>query len=351
MNQIFGEEQKKNKYFQDPRNFQNKHGSLNNIYQNNQLNNYYYANNNNYTNYDYEKREPKKRKIYNSNLRSIIISFCVFLILFGSSLIGSGVVGVVNNRPKKEDVPIVKMDKMGNRVTVTISTEKPIQSANYSWGSSTPISIDTNGTINVKTTIKIIEGNNILRINVTDYYGNVTHYQSQFVRTSEDSVEPIITVSSDGEKINIVATDDQKMAFLTYKWGNEEEIRVEADESNPKSISAQVAVRAGENTLVINAEDAEGNRAEPKTYDVKAAHNPTFTLSYEDSKLIVSAKDDIGLKTIIVVVDGNTSQKDVENNKTEDTLSIPVSSGQHNVEITITNVNGFDTKQEGNIQV
>ena len=344
MNQIFGQDK------------QTKQNYLNNGYPNNQQlnNNYYYGNN--YRSIDYEEENNKRRKIYNNNLSKIILFFCIFNIIYGLALIGSGVWGIQLNKPKEADIPYVTLDKVGSRVTIHISTEFPIQYASYTWNSGAETEIPTTGLTEVTTIIKVIEGNNILHINVKDKYDNVYHYQRQYIRNSQDNVDPVITVSTEGADITITATDDQKIAYISYRWGEEEETIIRANEelgnTDGKVLTTTIPARRGANTLVINAQDAEENMAKTYTYEIRAAEKPKLELAYENGFLIIHAKDDIGLNTLKIVLDGETVySQEIENTPPEFDAQLPLSSGTHEISISITNLNGYETAQSGTFQI
>ena len=351
MNQIFGQERQTK-----------QNNNFNNGYPNNQQlnNNYYYNNNNNYnnnyyTNYDYEEQNPKKRKIYNKDISKILVFFCILNIIYGLTLIGSGVWGIQLNKPKLADTPIVTLDKVGSRVTIRIETEFPIKYASYRWNGGAETEIPTTGSTIVTTAIKVIEGNNILNITVTDTYDNIYHYKRQYIRNSQDNVDPVISVTSDGANITITATDDQKIAYISYRWGEEEETFIRATEgiegADEKVLTTTITARRGANILTINAQDAEENMAKPVTYNVQAAECPTVELSYENGNLIIYTKDDIGLKTLTIVLDGTTYSQELDGNPLEYKAAIPLESGTHEISITVTNINGYETPQSGTFTI
>ena len=348
MNQIFGQERQTK-----------QNNNFNNGYPNNQQlkNNYYYANNNanNYSNYDYEEQSPKKRKIYNKDITKILMFFCILNIIYGLTLIGSGVWGIQLNKPKEEDKPKVTLEKVGSRVTIQISTVFPIQYASYRWNSGAETEIPTTGLTEVSTAVKVIEGNNILNIKVTDKYGNDFHYKQQYIRNTQDDVDPVISVTSDGANITITATDDKKIEYVSYKWGEEDETIIRADEnlehSDGKTITVTITARRGSNLLVINAQDADENMAKTVTYNIQAADSPTIELSYENGALQIHMKDDVGLKTLTVVLDGQEYTSEIENNPLEFTASVPVSNGQHDINITVTNINGYESNKNGSFNI
>lgn len=348
MNQIFGQERQTK-----------QNNNYNNGYPNNQQikSNYYYGNNysNNYSNYDYEEQSPKKRKIYNKDITKILMFFCILNIIYGLTLIGSGVWGIQLNKPKLADTPEVTLDKVGSRVTINISTTYPVKYASYRWNGGAETEIPTVGLTEVTTAIKVIEGNNILNITVTDTYDNVYHYKRQYIRNSQDNVDPVISVQTEGSDIIITATDDQKIAYISYRWGEEEETIIRAndalDDTDGKVLTTTVPVRRGANTLTINAQDAEENMAKTVTYDIRASNKPTLELTYEDGNLVIYTKDDIGLKTLTIVLDGNTYSQDLSDNPLEFKAAIPLGAGRHEISITVTNINGYETSKSGTFDI
>jgi hypothetical protein len=66
--------------------------------------------------------------------------------------------------------------------------------------------------------------------------------------------------------------------------------------------------------------------------------------------LIIKAKDDVGITNIKVVADNQVADQAVENLK-ELSATLPLTTGNHVIKVTVTNVNGLTTTEEGTLKV
>ena len=184
--------------------------------------------NNNYN----KKKRNNSYKEYNdkANINSILKFFAILIILFGLTLIGSSTYGIINSTPKQKDNINVTTENIGIEATIKVSAGKPIKSLKYKWGQGEEKIIQGNGTIQLETTVEIPDGNNILNIVVIDYYGNETQYQKQYINERNDKTKPTIDIPTvKGNMLNIVAKDDNEIAYITYKWNSEQETRIDMD--------------------------------------------------------------------------------------------------------------------------
>lgn len=299
-----------------------------------------------------KQKKPKKEKQINygrpsdkANIVSIVRVFCILIILFGFTLIGDATYGIISSKPKLEDAINVTANSIGSNVTIKAVGNMPIQSLNYRWNQGEETTIQGNGTVELEATVQIPTGNNILNMSVIDYYGNKTEYQKQYINEQNDASKPTIEISVSGNMLNITATDETEMSYLTYSWNNGTPTRVDIDETatDKTVLKASIEVLKGENTLSIVAVDTEGNTA-TRTEKIKGANKPTFTVSADETNLVINAKDDEGINKIEITVDGVTSEAAVDNLK-EVQANLPITPGAHTITITVTNINGLAEEQ------
>ena len=286
-----------------------------------------------------------------SDIRKVIMIFSVILIVMGCALIGKSVYAFSVSKNKLKDTPEVSTDKMGKEVTITINTQYPIKEFSYRWNSGEETKIEGNQTVSISKTIDIPNGNNVLKISVIDCYGNKTEYMKQYIYESTDTEKPTIEIAKVGNKLKITATDETKIAYMTYSWNDEEPERVDAKEDQDKEIVTEIDVPKGESKLYLTAVDGEDNK-QTRSEKIIAASKPTFTISTDQSNIIVNAKDEIGLKKIVVYVDNNAYDSG-ENpiNQTEIQAKIPVSAGNHNITIIVTNTSDIEAKKELSVSI
>ena len=293
-----------------------------------------------------------KNKGYKSSNNKIAVAsavrlFAILILIFGIILIGDSVYGIVSSAPKEKDNPSVSTESIGAEAIIRIVTQKPLKQMTYRWGDGEETVVEGNGTVELEVTIDIPTGNNILNIKVTDYYGNETEYQKQYINQRTDNTKPTIEISSVGSKLNIRATDNTEMSYIAYKWNEEEETRVDIDENaqDKKILETRIEVKKGQNTLTIIAVDKDGNR-ETRTETIKGANKPTFEITSEGNNLLINAKDEEGISKISITVDGVTTDTgNTPINQKEVTARQELTSGSHTITVIVTNMSGLTEEQ------
>ena len=347
----------KNQYYNN-RNTMNKNYMSKSFQRNSYYDNYNYNNNRNNTYYNdryssknrYDPSRRKKSYYYHNgqvrekiNLVKIVRIFAVFLIVYGLIIIGQSAYALNSSEYKPKDVPKVSIDKMGKEVTVQVETTKPIKEISYKWNDGEETKSKGNGKNNIEQKIDIPNGNNVLNITVTDHYGNKTYYQRQYIYESKDSIKPNIETSVSGTKITITVTDETRLAYITYKWNEEEEERYDVPKGQ-NLVTFEIEVEPGKNTLTINAIDGDDNRTQFSKMIIGDT-KPEISISTEGNEVVINAKDDEGISKLKVSIDDEVTEQDTENN-TEINAKIPVSEGTHDIKATVVNVNGLKASKE-----
>ncbi len=301
-----------------------------------------------------KQKKPKKEKQINygrpsdkANIVSIVRVFCVLIILFGLVLVGDATYGIMNSRPKLRDNVNVTANAIGTNVTINAVGNMPIQSLTYRWNQGEETVVQGNGTVELEAVVQIPTGNNILNMSVIDYYGNKTEFQKQYINEQDDSSKPTIEISVSGNMLNITATDETEMSYLTYSWNNGTPTRVDMDTTltDKTVLRTSVEVQKGENTLSIVAVDIDGN-TNTRTEKIKGANKPTFTVTADGTNLVIKAQDEDGISKVEITVDGITSDTgDEPLNLKELTATQAITPGEHTVTITVTNINGLSEEQ------
>ena len=282
-----------------------------------------------------------------ADVKSIVITFCILIIIFGLALIAESIYGTIKLAPKQKDNPNVTMKNIGLEANIKVTTERPIRQLSYKWGQGDETIIQGNDTVDLEAVIEILDGNNILNITVIDYFGNKTEYQKQYISNRNDKEKPTIEITVSGNTLNITAIDETEIAYLTYGWNDEEVTRVDIDKNaeDKTKIQTSVEVKKGQNTLNIVAVDKEGNK-QTKTQAIKGANKPTFEIATDGNYLVINAKDDEGIKKISITVDGVTTDTgDTAINQKEITAKQEITAGVHTITITVTNMSGLKEEQ------
>ena len=189
-----------------------------------QNNNYvqYQNYNNSYNNYTTQVNYKK------TDITKIVRVFCIMIFVFGILVIGKAVFGFTIGKTRIKDEVELATEQMGKEVVVTINSANPIKEFKYKWQSDQETVVQGTGDTSFSKTIEIPRGNNILNMTVVDCYDNKDYYQKQYFFESDDETKPTIELASAGNEIIITAKDENQMAYITYKWNDEDEIRIEA---------------------------------------------------------------------------------------------------------------------------
>lgn len=330
MNQIFGPEKNDDEK-------KNNNPYINRMQNNNyeQYQNYNNAYNNYTTQVNYKKTDITK----------IVRVFCIMIFVFGILVIGKAVFGFTIGKTRIKDEVELATEQMGKEVVVTINSANPIKEFKYKWQSDQETVVQGTGDTSFSKTIEIPRGNNILNMTVVDCYDNKDYYQKQYFFESDDETKPTIELASAGNEIIITAKDENQMAYITYKWNDEDEIRIEADEDE-STIEQKIPVKVGQNDLTITAFDAVGNRQVRKE-KIIGDDKPEVNLVVQNNQVVITAKDDEGIKKIVLTVDGNvTDSGDEPINQKEVTATMDITPGNHTISVVVTNINNLEAKKE-----
>ena len=294
--------------------------------------------------------------------------FASIILIFGIAMISMGVYGKITEKPKQIDQQLeIRETKQGSKVTLKITSGKPVRLVSYKWNEGESTAIQGNNKLNIEQIITIPQGNNILKITVTDYYGNERDYQKQYIKKSNDSQSPeimIIQDETDKRKIKITVKDDTQLTYMTYEWDKYREISTNGSstqnleiisrgkqekivfEKGKKEHTFSLDIPAGNNILVIEAVDGEEN-VETLKKAIKGLLVPEVELSTKNGILNIKATDEIGVSKVEVNVDGAISNTgDTPLNLKEVNTSIEVGKTKHKITVTVINMQGQQKVKE-----
>ena len=294
--------------------------------------------------------------------------FASIILIFGIAMISMGVYGKITEKPKQIDQQLeLRETKQGSKVTLKITSGKPVRLVSYKWNEGESTAIQGNNKLNIEQIITIPQGNNILKITVTDYYGNERDYQKQYIKKSNDSQNPeimIIQDETDKRKIKITVKDDTQLTYMTYEWDKYREISTNGSstqnleiisrgkqekivfEKGKKEHTFSLDIPAGNNILEIESVDGEEN-VETLKKAIKGLLVPEVELSTKNGILNIKATDEIGVSKVEVNVDGAISNTgDTPLNLKEVNTSIEVGKTKHKIIVTVINMQGQQKVKE-----
>jgi len=235
--------------------------------------------------------------------------FAIGLILFGLVMFVSGLIGVINyfSTPQGPviDYPIVSTMQNDNILTLNVKNDIAIDVIQYKWNEGRAQEIEGNGLLEITRDITVPEGENILYLTLIDMNGKITEMSNSFVgKEIEDTTPPEIEVVVVSSKLNITAksVSETKLSYLTYKWNDEEEIRIEAT-GDQKSIETTLDVLNGTNTLTIVAVNEKGI-SQTQVNEYKGIKKPVISVIKDETGnfLLVTITHDAGVKSADVTL-------------------------------------------------
>lgn len=270
-------------------------------------------------NYNNRDKKSNNNKNYNRNnskdIKKIIIFFAVVILVFGAAigiLYGYNLYKDRKGQNKEVAKPEVSLEKSGNEVTIIAKAEAGINKIIYQWNEEDENVKEYGGRTKQEESISVPDGDNTLKVKVIDQAGQEIETTEEFsennsLQDPEDKINinlSIIESGNDKGKLKIQVKSEAPIKYMSYKWNNEEETKIEASESEEKTnLEANIDVKRGKNTLSVLAEDIEGNSNQvEKKFEGKL--KPEFEVYREGNRLYMKITHDKGFKKIEFNING-----------------------------------------------
>lgn len=248
-----------------------------------------------------------KRNSNSQNTKKIVLFFAVSLIIFGLILFGQGVYGIV----KKDSTQVNKDDETttislqqnnSGEVIINVNSQTIISELIYYWNSEASQTISGNGNTTMQQIITMPAGQNTLTVKTIDVNGK-QKTETQTFKLDVD--KPNISLSVIGNKIKIAVDSKADLAYVIYKWNNEQEKKMDMTTFEDKTkFETEIEIPKGKNTLMITAVDIYENKSE-KSQEINGISKPVIEPTINEPYItftVTSEEDDI--KTIEFVYNG-----------------------------------------------
>ena len=200
----------------------------------------------------------KKNKVKSSkpiDTRSILKFFAIIVVVFGISMIGTGVMAIYKNQMQVIEQnlePTISIENKTERTALLkVMHQRVITKVEYAWNNSTPVVVYGNNGKYLEKEIKLPAGKNILHVLVQDENGKEITYDKEYDIASN------IDVKVSGNKIKITYEEsDTLISYMTYRWDEGEENTITI---NDTSINKEIEAMKGLHQLTIVVVDENNN--------------------------------------------------------------------------------------------
>jgi len=292
----------------------------------------------------------------------IVRIFAIILIIFALCLLGSGVYSFVQRSQQEKQLAnreatqaSIEVEQLDSKAVIKVTHDKVIEKLIYSWDDGKERTEKGQGNeTEMEKMIELPAGEHTLHIKVVDIDGEETIFKKTMVsENGVDILSPVISVSvTEDKKLKITATDETKIDFITYRWNDDQEVRVESKDESPKKIEVEIEIMRGKNDITIVAVDSSNNTAtETKSFTGLTKPDMSVGLNSSGSAIVVTVKHETGVKEILC----NFNEQDLTvdlggETPKEISFEIPLAIGYNRVKIRAISVDGTDFEYEGECQ-
>lgn len=289
----------------------------------------------------------------------VVRVFAILLVVFAIGLLASGIYSLVKNNSTETsqessvtyaDISVVQD---GEQITISVTHDKVIEKMVYSWNTSAERSVSGGNSTSLEKVLDLPAGTNTLHINVVDIDGVETSYEEEFTSESgTDILNPVISVEViDGDELKqlkITATDETAIDFITYRWNDEDETKVEADEEDPTTIEIVIDILRGTNDITIVAVDSSNNTTtETKSFTALTQPEILVTLSADGSYLDITATHENGIAKVYYTLNDRAYEGTFDDSPTTVQFTQALDEGYNRIILTVTSVDDTETVFDG----
>lgn len=266
-----------------------------------------------------------------TDIKGIIRFFAIVLIIFGLAMAGQGTYAVVQKSNTKNAIPDLSVQNLNDgNISIIVVHNKEIDTITYSWNDEDEEEIGGAGRKEIEEIIPAKGGTNTLKVTAIDIEGKSNVFENQF--TIEDNKEPELDLTIEGNKIIVTATDETEISYITYRWNDEEEVKIEAEDKF--EIIETIDIKEGTNRVTVVAVDMSNNMTE-KEQEIRGISKPKIDAWKEEGQLILKITHDQGIGKIKVKYNGEETEygSDTTKNEKEITLRFNLKQGDNHVDV------------------
>lgn len=309
---------------------------------------------------DMENKKNKKK----SGTKSIIIVFCIILIIFALGMIGYGVLiytkassginnGLYITNNSKPEIAVIRQGI--DTINIEVSHDKEISYFEYSINDNEPVRIKGNKQIKLNKEITLNPGHYEIKIIVEDIagikaektYSQDIGVQGQNNETNTSTTDPTIsengptiTLTQEDSKIKAVTESTININKIVYYWDEDKENAIETTINATKNETLIDVTLQGIHTLHITATDADG-KTTTKEQKINGVNKPNVNVTTDGKYFIIKASDDEKITKVEYILNKNEKITEDVNSK-EYEKNIELVSGENRLTVVVYNNNNVE---------
>ena len=289
------------------------------------------------------KGKPKKNKTRNSGpieVNSILKFFSIAILIFGIFMIGSGSYSMYKeaNKEVANSKPVIYVEQTAEaEVLLKVTHDKALSKITYEWSKEGVIEVPCNGKKEIDVVIELPKGTNTLTVHASDINGQEIEYEKVYTVKGDITID----IKPEGTNLKITASGKNKLQYMTYRWDEEEETKVDI---NDDEIEQTIEIPKGLHTLTVIVVD-ENNKTETEEKEVNGVTKPKLEVTTDGSDFIINASDDQGLTKVEFIINETEKYRlDLEaelslEDRKEFEYKYPLHDGENKLEVTVYNEN------------
>lgn len=274
-----------------------------------------------------------------ANIKTIIIFFCIVILLFGISIAVVGVYSELNSKKQEtskveetKTEPRIDVVENENMLTISVSHDKEISNIKYNWNGEESIQINGDGTNKLEEQIQIPVGTNIITIIATDINGVTKEFKAEY--TGVETINPTIDLKQEDNNIlKIICKNETIISKITYYFDQEEP---KIQEFNDTTAEVSIKTIQGEHKLTIIIEDIDGKKKE----ETNTIYIPNLEVPTDTQSFIITASDSRGIEKVTIQFNDN-EEEEIAVNDTKFEKTIPLEDGENRIIVKVYNTDGM----------